>query len=453
MTSTSSLGSTSIIAAVRPEPQRRRRRPRRPGRDQRGPRAAAGEPAVQPELSQGQSRGRADPAARADLRRRAEERGSTTSPPRSCSRRSRRSRASARSSSAAARCRPCASRSTRRRSNNVGLSLEDVRGFLASANVNRPKGQIGAGERAWAIGATDQLRTAAEYRAPGPLLPQRRRRCASRTSPTWSTPSRTCGRRASPTESRPCCSSSSASPAPTSSRRSTGSRPSCRSSRRRSRRPSGSRACIDRSTTIRASVRDVQVTLLISIVLVILVVFVFLRSVRATLIPSVAVPVSLVGTFGAMYLLGYSIDNLSLMALTIATGFVVDDAIVVIENITRHLENGASPARGRAPGRARDRLHRRSRSASRSSPSSFRSSSWAASSGRLFREFAVTLSVAILISMVDLADDDADDVRVPAPRARRARRRAGSPGERAGLRRASSASTAAPCRRSCGTSR
>ena len=100
---------------------------------------------------------------------------------------------------------------------------------------------------------------------------------------------------------------------------------------------------IDATRTIRASVRDVQITLCISILLVILVVFVFLRSVRSTFIPSVVVPVSLIGTFGVMYLLNYSIDNLSLMALTIATGFVVDDAIVVIENITRHIEDGMQP--------------------------------------------------------------------------------------------------------------
>src|SRR5262249_857937 len=97
---------------------------------------------------------------------------------------------------------------------------------------------------------------------------------------------------------------------------------------------------MDRTTTIRASVRDIQITMLISITLVILVVFVFFRSARTTFIPSIAVPVSLIGTCGVMYLLGYSIDNLSLMALTVATGFVVDDAIVVIENIARHLEAG-----------------------------------------------------------------------------------------------------------------
>src|ERR1019366_3021111 len=100
---------------------------------------------------------------------------------------------------------------------------------------------------------------------------------------------------------------------------------------------------MDRTTTIRASVHDVEVTLGISMVLVVLVVFFFLRSLRTTLIPAVAVPVSLIGTFGVMYLLDYSIDNLSLMALTISTGFVVDDAIVVIENITRYLDQGMHP--------------------------------------------------------------------------------------------------------------
>ena len=100
---------------------------------------------------------------------------------------------------------------------------------------------------------------------------------------------------------------------------------------------------LDQTTTIRASVREVERTFAISVALVIFVVFLFLRRVRATLIPSVAVPVSLIGTFGVMYLCGYSVDNLSLMALTISTGFVVDDAIVVIENITRYMEQGMRP--------------------------------------------------------------------------------------------------------------
>ena len=115
---------------------------------------------------------------------------------------------------------------------------------------------------------------------------------------------------------------------------------------------------LDRTTTIRASVRDVEYTLITSIVLVIVVVFLFLRNSRATLIPSVAVPVSLIATFAVMYLVGYSIDNLSLMALTISTGFVVDDAIVVIEDISRHLEEGATPFARGPPGRQRGRFYR-----------------------------------------------------------------------------------------------
>jgi multidrug efflux pump len=105
---------------------------------------------------------------------------------------------------------------------------------------------------------------------------------------------------------------------------------------------------MDRTTTIKSSLHDVQRTLLIAIGLVILVVFLFLRNLRATLIPTVAVPVSLIGTFGAMFLLGYSLDNLSLMALTVSTGFVVDDAIVVLENVERHMREDALTARDAA---------------------------------------------------------------------------------------------------------
>ncbi len=156
---------------------------------------------------------------------------------------------------------------------------------------------------------------------------------------------------------------------------------------------------LDRTTTIRASVHDVELTLLISIVLVILVVFVFLRSVRSTLIPSVAVPVSLIGTFGVMYLFGYSLDNLSLMALTIATGFVVDDAIVVIENITRHLEHGATPLEAALLG-ARE-IGFTVLSISISLVAVFIPILLMGGIvGRLFREFAVTLSVAIVVSML-----------------------------------------------------
>ncbi len=155
---------------------------------------------------------------------------------------------------------------------------------------------------------------------------------------------------------------------------------------------------LDRTPTIRASIHDVEITLIISIVLVVLVVFMFLRNVWATVIPSVAVPLSLVGTFGVMYLVGYTLDNLSLMALTISTGFVVDDAIVVIENISRYLEMGMSPMEAAFTG---------------SKEISFTVISMSTSLiavfipillmsgivGRLFREFAVTLCTAILVSL------------------------------------------------------
>jgi multidrug efflux pump len=156
---------------------------------------------------------------------------------------------------------------------------------------------------------------------------------------------------------------------------------------------------LDRTTTIRASVNTVERTLIWSICLVVLVVFIFLRSPRATLIPSVAVPVSLIGTFAVMYLLGYALDNLSLMALTIATGFVVDDAIVVMENITRHLESGMEPFAAALKG-ARE-IGFTVFSISMSLIAVFIPILMMGGIiGRLFREFAVTLSTAILISMV-----------------------------------------------------
>ncbi len=156
---------------------------------------------------------------------------------------------------------------------------------------------------------------------------------------------------------------------------------------------------VDRTTTIRSSVRDVEISLLISVCLVVLVVFLFLREVWATIIPSVAVPLSLLGTFGAMYMLGYTVDNLSLMALTVATGFVVNDAIVVIENITRYLEMGFKPFEAAMKG---------------SKEIGFTVLSMSLSLiavfipillmggivGKLFREFAVTLSVAIAVSLL-----------------------------------------------------
>ncbi|MGA9075899.1 MAG: efflux RND transporter permease subunit, partial [Candidatus Sulfotelmatobacter sp.] len=156
---------------------------------------------------------------------------------------------------------------------------------------------------------------------------------------------------------------------------------------------------LDRTTTIRASVSDVERTLLISIGLVILVVFVFLRNGRATLIPAVAVPVSLVGTFAVMYLFGYTLDNLSLMAMTIATGFVVDDAIVVMENIARHLENGMKPFVAALKGA--EEIGFTVFTISISLIAVFIPLLMMGGIvGRLFREFAVTLSTAVFVSMI-----------------------------------------------------
>ncbi len=190
---------------------------------------------------------------------------------------------------------------------------------------------------------------------------------------------------------------------------------------------------LDRTTTIRASVGDVERTLLISIVLVIIVVFVFLRNGRAILIPAVAVPVSLIGTFAVMYLLGYSLDNLSLMALTISTGFVVDDAIVVMENITRHLENGMGPMAAALRGRRGDRVHR-----AHHQPFAHRRVHSPADDGRHRRPAVpgVRHHPVHLHRRLDghLPDHHADDVRLPA--ARRAGGKAWAPlrGQRKGLR-------------------
>ena len=156
---------------------------------------------------------------------------------------------------------------------------------------------------------------------------------------------------------------------------------------------------VDRTTTIRASVHDVERTLVIAIGLVVLVVFAFLRSGWATVIPSVAVPLSLLGTFGVMWFLGYSLDNLSLMALTISTGFVVDDAIVVLENIARHLDEGRTPLEAALAGSREVGFTVLSMSLSLVAvfiPLLF----MGGLVGRLFREFAVTLSVAVAVSLV-----------------------------------------------------
>ncbi len=282
--------------------------------------------------------------------------------------------------------------------NNMGLSLEDVRATLAAANANRPKGQISDERRSWSISATDQILKAKEYE---PLVVANRNGAIVRLSDV-----------ATVTDSVENVLNggwSDGKPAvslilfrqPGANIIETVDRLRAMTEELQASIPPGMKLAVvmDRATTIRASVHDVQVTLLISIVLVILVVFMFLRDWRTTLIPSVAVPISLVGTFAVMYLLNFSIDNLSLMALTIATGFVVDDAIVVIENITRYIEEGMSPMQAALRGAKEIGFTVVSMSVSLIAvfiPILLMSGLV----GRLFREFAITLSVAVAISLV-----------------------------------------------------
>ena len=202
----------------------------------------------------------------------------------------------------------------------------------------------------------------------------------------------------------------------------------------------------DRTETVRASVDDVEFTLLLTIGLVVAVIYVFLRNLRATVIPGVAVPLSLVGTFGVMYLLGYSLNNLSLMALTISTGFVVDDAIVMIENIARYIEEGDPPFEAALKGAKQIGFTIVSLTVSLVAvliPLLF----MGGVIGRLFREFAVTLAIAIGVSAVLSLTLTPDDVRAPARgHERRRTSRAASTAGRRRLRRDDRASTTAASR-------
>jgi multidrug efflux pump len=282
--------------------------------------------------------------------------------------------------------------------NSLGLGLSDVRTALAAANANRPKGDLASNGRTWILRATDQLLKAADYQD---LVVAYRNGAAVRLSEVADvTDSVEDIRTGGFANGKPAVLLIIF--------RQPGANIIDAVDRIRALVPTLQASVPptihlavvnDRTTTIRASVLDVEITLCISITLVILVVFVFLRRVRSTLIPSVAVPISLIGTFAAMYLLGYSIDNLSLMALTIATGFVVDDAIVVIENITRHLEHGMRPFEAALRGAAEIGFTVFSISVSLVAvfiPILL----MGGIVGRLFREFAITLSVAIAVSMV-----------------------------------------------------
>jgi multidrug efflux pump len=283
--------------------------------------------------------------------------------------------------------------------NKLGVGLDTVRNVLNAANSNRAKGQLSNGTRAWTISDTDQLFTADQYR---PLI------VASNPSGGIVRLGDVAEVEDSVSDSRNMGLSNGKPSVLIIVFRQPGANIIDTVDRVRALMPylqsSISPAinlsiAMDRTVTVRASVKDIETTLIISVILVILVVFVFLRTVRATIIPSIAVPLSLVGTFGAMYLLGYSLDNLSLMALAISTGFVVDDAIVVLENITRYVEHGMDAVRAAFKGAAEIGFTVLSMSTSLVAvfiPLLM----MGGIVGRLFREFAVTLSIAIGVSLL-----------------------------------------------------
>ena len=278
-----------------------------------------------------------------------------------------------------------------------GIGLEDVRAALASANANSPKGAIEADGLHYQLYTNDQASHAADYR---PLVIAYRNGAAVRLSDVADVQDSV--------ENLRNAGLANGKPAvlvilfrqPGANIIDTVDSVKAAIPQLMAAMPRDMDLLIanDRTTTIRASLHDTEITLLIAVALVTLVVFLFLRNGRATLIPAIAVPVSIIGTFGAMYLLGYSLDNLSLMALTVATGFVVDDAIVVLENISRHIEDGMPRLQAALLG-------------AREVGFTVMSISFSLIAvflpillmggivGRLFREFAVTLSLAILVSL------------------------------------------------------
>jgi multidrug efflux pump len=282
--------------------------------------------------------------------------------------------------------------------NKYGIGLEQVRTVLNSANANTPKGQLADGQRTWQIGANDQIFKSVDYL---PLVVAYRNGNAVRVSDI--------ARADDSVEDLRAAGYFNGNPSVMLIIfRQPGANIIDTVDRIRSDLPQlqaeipqsiSLTVAMDQTVTIRASVREVEKTLVISVLLVIVVVFLFLRNPRTTFIPSVAVPASLVGTFAVMYLLGYSLDNLSLMALTISTGFVVDDAIVVIENITRYLEKGMPPFEAALKGAREIGFTVITMSVSLVAvfiPLLL----MGGIIGRLFREFAITLSTAILVSMV-----------------------------------------------------
>ncbi|MET0345789.1 MAG: multidrug efflux RND transporter permease subunit, partial [Casimicrobiaceae bacterium] len=281
--------------------------------------------------------------------------------------------------------------------NKLGVGFEDVRTAIASTNANRPKGAVEDGDRRWQIGANDQAYKAYEYM---PIIVAYRNGSPVRLSDLGEV-------RDSVQDLRNAGSADGKPSVLLIINRQPGANIIQTVDRVRALLPQ-LRASIpaaidmkvvqDRTPTIRASLKEVGRALVIAFGLVIMVVFLFLRNLRAALIPAVAVPVSLIGTFGVMYLAGFSLDNLSLMALTVATGFVVDDAIVVLENVSRHIERGEKPFAAALKGAREVGFTVLSMSLSLIAvfiPILL----MGGIVGRLFREFAVTLSAAILVSL------------------------------------------------------
>ena len=282
--------------------------------------------------------------------------------------------------------------------NHYGLGLEDVRRLIASANLNRPKGLVEDSKTSWIIQATDQLKTPDEYGSlviaqyGGGAIRLRDIAKISRAPEDI--------RAAGYSDGKPCI-ILLINRQPGANIIETADRILAELPLLAESIPQGMtlKPVIDRTTTIRASMEDIEFTLVLSIFLVVMVVYLFLRNARTTLIPSIAIPISLLGTYGVMYAFGYSLNNLTLMALTIATGFVVDDAIVVTENITRHIESGLKPFEASLKGSKEIGFTVLSISLSLVAvflPLLLMEGIM----GRLFREFSVTLASAVLISMV-----------------------------------------------------
>ncbi|HZV97911.1 MAG TPA: efflux RND transporter permease subunit, partial [Methylophilaceae bacterium] len=279
-----------------------------------------------------------------------------------------------------------------------GISYDDVTNAISSTNANRPKGTVEKGDRSWQVYANDQAHTAAEYM---PLIISYRNGAPVRLSDVAQV-------RDSVQDVRNEGLANGKPAVLLQINRQPGANIIETVDRIKELLPQMEasipksidlKVVMDRTPSIRASVHDVELTLVIAIGLVIMVVFLFLRNARAALIPTVAVPVSLIGTFGVMYLCGYSLDNLSLMALTVATGFVVDDAIVVLENVSRHIEKGETPMQAALKGTREVAFTVLSMSVSLIAvfiPLLL----MGGIVGRLMREFAVVLAVAVAVSLV-----------------------------------------------------